>query len=176
MPRGVLFRTTIIFIKVVNLFLLWFSTKKLELFEFFCTLWYSGIMKVIRIDSFFFQLSILLSVIFVVGHLSATMFDWYYIFPWLDIPVHITGGAFITSIFYMLTPGMSVRKKFFITLIMLGIVSVGVEFIEWFIDTFVRMRSYGLLQENNWDTFTDIIHNYIGGLLLFIFAKATQKL
>ncbi len=133
-------------------------------------------MKIIRIDTFFFQLSLLLGIIFLLGHVFAVMFDWYYIFPWFDAPIHILGGMFLISSFYMITPEMNLQKKLIVTLFILGIVGISVEVGEWIIDTYIRSQSYLVLQQNNWDTITDIMHNYIGGITIFIFGYSTHKL
>lgn len=133
-------------------------------------------MKVIRIDTFFFQLSLLLGVVLLLEHVSAVLFDWYYIFPNLDIPMHILGGSFIASLFFMITSEMNTQRKLVFGLMLLGIVSFGVEVIEWIIDTFIRTRAFLPLQLGYWDTVTDIINNFIGGILLFCFAYFTKKI
>jgi hypothetical protein len=134
-------------------------------------------MKKIEIDDFFFKLALLLFVIIAIIQISASMFGWYYIFPQLDVPMHVMGGMLVASVVLAVLPeSMSVLKKLLWVFIVVTVVGVGVELIEWLVDTVVRPISYQSLQQGSLDTYDDLLNNSLGGILTFCFAYFSKRI
>jgi len=134
-------------------------------------------MKHIRIHSFFFQMSLLLFVIIATVQVLAGMFDWYYIFPQLDVPMHVMGGmlvgfATLACIKESLNP---IYKLLWVVLITISI-GIGVELVEWSVDTLFRPNFSDALQQGTMDTYSDLLHDWIGGMLAFCFAYFTRRI
>ncbi len=134
-------------------------------------------MKIIRIDDFFFKLALLLFIIIAIVEICAGMFNWYYIFPQLDVPMHVMGGMLVGfATLAVLPESMSVLKKLLWVFIVVTVVGVGVELIEWLVDTVVRPISYQALQQGSLDTYDDLLNNSLGAILTFCFAYLSKRI
>lgn len=134
-------------------------------------------MKIIRIDDFFFKLALLLFIIIAIVEICAGMFNWYYIFPQLDVPMHVMGGMLVGfATLAVLPESMSVLKKLFWVIVITMIIGLGVEIIEWFVDTIFRPVSYQALQQGSLDTYDDLLNDFLGGVLAFCFAYFSKRI
>ena len=107
-----------------------------------------------------------------VFHVLGLQFGWYLSVAWLDIPMHIAGGAWIALLFSYVARerlgAFRVGKKweFFIAgLGAVAIVGIGWEIFELFMDVVV-WRQYGLLNapgQVHYDTMTDLVNDLVGG-------------
>jgi hypothetical protein len=108
--------------------------------------------------------------------------NWYVIHWWLDIPVHIAGGAFIGMLFYYLffIRHDVFKTKNFATMILMGLGFVALagvfwEFYEFFLDVYV-LRTHPLLMEPGYilfDTLKDLVDDLVGG---FVALTACHKI
>ena len=115
-------------------------------------------------------------------HLVAVIFQWYHIYPWIDIPQHLSGGAFAALFFYWL---YYAHPRFFklvpgalasLVLVLSWTAFLGVlfEFAEFTYDRIAvdyfslahRYTQLGLA-----DTMGDLFFDILGGLILAIFMR-----
>ena len=131
-------------------------------------------------------LIIFLAIIFGV-HIPGLAFGWYYAIPWLDIPMHIAGGAWVGLLFCYIfstrTRFADPGRKLPFLILGLGFVSlIGIlwEFYEFLMDI-VIFKAYLPLEAPGYilfDTHTDFLNDLIGGAIaigLFIFRARKNK-
>ncbi len=124
---------------------------------------------------YFFRLSLYFLVIVVILQVLANTFNWYYIFPKLDTPMHLLGGALVGFMALAYIPRDTTALAKLIWVIIWSIViGIGVEFAEKLIDTYGHLGEK--LQHGPLDTYTDIMHDFIGGALAFCYAYLRQKI
>ncbi len=125
---------------------------------------------------FIFSLFILFILISL--HLGASYFSWYWLFPQLDIIVHIFSGLWIASvalwlasIFEQINSLKDYKKKsFLIAVISALLFGVLWELIENFSRiTFVDLVGYRL------DTALDILSDGLGGVLAYLYFTRSKK-
>lgn len=134
-------------------------------------------MKVIHVNAFFLKLSLFIFTIIACIQIGAGMFDWYYIFPQLDVPMHVLGGMLVGfATLAVLPESMQLFKKLLWVIIITMSIGVGVEVVEWLVDTLVRPIAYQALQQGSLDTYSDLLHDWLGGMLAFCFAYFTKKI
>ncbi|HEY4489458.1 MAG TPA: hypothetical protein VJA87_03175 [Candidatus Paceibacterota bacterium] len=95
-------------------------------------------------------------------HLYALLHYWYWYFPWLDVPVHFLGGAFMaTAVVGVLK---NFRPKTFLLIVVAG--AVGWEFFELLIN---------VEREKNFlfDTSLDLLMDVLGIVLAYVAARLT---
>ena len=108
-------------------------------------------------------------------HLAATYFAWYYAFPWIDIPMHIAGGAWIAALLYYLAVDRLAiftagewRKLLFFGVATVALVGVAWEFYEILLDLYV-LKAYTLFDAPgglHFDTLKDLFDDLAGGAVM----------
>ncbi|MDO8536705.1 MAG: hypothetical protein Q7R94_00455 [bacterium] len=132
---------------------------------------------------------ILLAFIIIIAiHIAGNFFGWYEAVPWLDIPMHIAGGAWVGLLFFYV---FGVRKKifnsgnnFYFLICGLGFAAlIGVlwEFYEFAMDILI-WKSYtpwATPGHIHFDTLIDLFNDLIGAfvaiVLLLIFSRKNSK-
>lgn len=161
---------------VVNLFYSG-SVQKSPIFGLFCIYGILSHMKHIRIHSFFFQMTVLLFVVIALIQVFAGMFDWYYIFPQLDVPMHVMGGMLVGfATLACVRESMNPMYKLFWVILITLVIGVGIEIIEWSTDSVFHLTFKNALQQGTLDTYSDLLHDWIGGMLAFCFAYFTRRI
>jgi hypothetical protein len=131
---------------------------------------------IIRIDGFFLKFAIVLLVILLLFHISASIFQWYYIFPWLDIPVHTIGSMMIgCTVLAFLPESMTVIKKCIWVMGIVLIIGLTIEYFQWFTETFMRTRGSLVIEKKYFNIVKDMASNSIGGLCAFCLAYFTKR-
>lgn len=106
--------------------------------------------------------------------------SWYWIFTWLDIPMHFLGGAWLAIFFFFALDqaGVGIVRKeksapFLRAFFVVGLVVLfGVlwEFMEFFYDLFISRSGYALaMQGNSGDTMGDLFMDIVGGAFVAAF-------
>jgi hypothetical protein len=115
-------------------------------------------------------------------HVIAIVNSWYWVYTWLDIPMHFLGGFWLAVVFfYFVNPRLQIiNYKLLITLISaLGFVAlVGVfwEFFEFLCDVFIFSKGYlEVAQQGTADTMSDLFFDLLGGLAFLIICKYFLK-
>lgn len=134
---------------------------------------------------FSLKLIISLLVVILIFHAVAIINYWYWIFLWLDIPMHFFGGFWVAIFFIWLYHSkISQLPNYFISfLIVISFVAlIGIfwEFLEFFYDVFISSRGYsGYMQLSAADTIADLFFDLVGGSILFViyyFKSRTKKI
>ncbi|MEI6553484.1 MAG: hypothetical protein WCO09_02850 [bacterium] len=121
-----------------------------------------------------FYFSLFVAFIIIIVNYYANYYQVYWLFPWFDIPMHISGGFMValfaqTGIDHLLKTGVCVHIVDYIKLnkrriiwTLLSVVAVGVfwEFVEWFLGV-----TDGLGPISRLDTIKDVFDDIIGGVL-----------
>lgn len=119
-----------------------------------------------------FPFSVVVLVILIALHITASYFSLYWRFPWFEIIVHILAGVWIGSIFLWLASFLnqinSLReyktKSFLIALVSSALVGVIWELVENFGQlSFVNFSGYEL------NTALDLLNDIIGGSLAYLY-------
>lgn len=116
-------------------------------------------------------------------HIFATIYFLYWIIPWLDILMHILGGAFvgliILYIYYQSTyvEPRHFSKIFVFLLVLSSTALIGVlwEFFEFFIDEYVAVSGWLTLIGGVRDTLEDLFFNLVGSIASAIIFITTWK-
>ena len=129
---------------------------------------------------------IALLAVILIFHATAIINYWYWVFPWLDIPMHFFGGFWMAMFFVWLYHSKisqlpSYLIAFLITLSFVALIGVFWEFLEFFYDVFVSSKGYyGYMQLSAADTITDLFFDLVGGSALlgiyFLLKSKTDKL
>lgn len=134
-----------------------------------------------------FKLILGLFIFILVLHILATVNHWYWIYKWLDIPMHFLGGLWLAMIFFWLIhPHLDFKGHRAILVIVLSLAFVaflGVlwEFWEFVHDFFFTKNLYfgnQFIIEKRIDVVKDLFFDLVGGLvltLLFLFQVKSQK-
>ncbi len=129
--------------------------------------------KNMEFNNTLFKLGLITLLAVVVLQSFADVFNWYYIFPHLDTPMHILGGMLVGFFALAYTPrGANSIQKLLWTTIWVLIVGFSLEVVEWLLDS----RTGMLLQPNAFDTFTDILHDFAGGVIAYCFGYFTKRI
>lgn len=110
-------------------------------------------------------------------HALALKNSWYWIFPWLDIPMHLFGGAWLALLFFFALDRMNVHitsdgkdAPFVSALCTVGFVMLfGVmwEFAEFAYDIFLSKKDYlAVMQGGTGNTMKDLFMSLLGGSLV----------
>jgi hypothetical protein len=122
-----------------------------------------------------FKLGLITLLIVVVVESFADMFNWYYIFPNLDTPMHILGGMLVGFFALAYTPrhANAIGKLIWViawTLLIGGLL----EIVEWMLDS--KGNIGVVLQDSNLDTFTDMLHDFAGGVIAYCVGYFTKRI
>jgi len=114
-----------------------------------------------------------LTILFIaVFHYLSIKYSWYWTYRWLDIPVHILGGFWVslTTIWVSLkakhVDSIYGYKKKVLFLMLISVLSIAI-FWEVFELIFgvTSLSKYGYWQ----DSISDIINGFVGGIISFIY-------
>ena len=130
--------------------------------------------------SFVFLLALI--VIILVLHILSTVYDWYHAVWWIDIILHILGGAWAALLFFYVqerhVPFFAAMPWWFSIVVAVSfvmLVGVGWEWLEYGFDYFVAKDDFMLrAQLGLTDTMKDLFDDFIGGLVVgayFIFKR-----
>ena len=120
-----------------------------------------------------FKLGLISLLSVVILQACADVFDWYYIFPHFDTPMHILGGMLVGFFALAYTPrGANVIQKLVWTTIWVLIIGGLLEVVEWMLDSQAAM----LVQIDAADTFTDILHDFAGGVIAYCIGYFTKRI
>ena len=106
-------------------------------------------------------------------HYGATLWDWYYVYEWFDIPMHVAGGVFIGILFvYLFGVRVSLLQslpRYAQIIFGLGcVVLIGVfwAFYVFWIDVWAagRYTAWSAPASVHADTLLDLVNDLIGGL------------
>lgn len=107
-------------------------------------------------------------------HVLGLQFGWYLTIRWMDIPMHIAGGAWVALLFVYIARdrlgAFSSGAKWELIVAGLGtvaIVGIGWEIFELLMDVYV-WRQYGFFNAPgpvHFDTLTDLVNDLIGAVL-----------
>lgn len=118
-------------------------------------------------------------------HSIATFYSWYWLFPWLDIPMHFLGGAFVAMIFVWLFRKLQGTldhplKFLILTILLLGFVAlIGVlwEFFEFVCDLLVSSKGWRFLaNQGTGDMISDLFFDLLGGLAIVLLIRCGIKI
>lgn len=126
-------------------------------------------------DNTFFRWGLITLLIVVILEVFADVFNWYYIFPKLDTPMHILGGMLVG--FFALaytTRGMNSIQKLLWAIIWALIIGILLELVEWWLDAHGHVSI--IFQQSRFDTFTDVLHDFIGGVIAFSVGYFTKRI
>lgn len=122
----------------------------------------------------------------VIFHVVAMAFSWYDRLLWLDILMHLIGGAWVGLLFVYLfpkyLPGYSEARFLSYVILGLGFVTlIGVfwEFYEYLSDVYIyKMHPLNLAPnpKNLPDTLADLVNDLIGGSVVIAWAFFRKKL
>lgn len=121
-------------------------------------------------------------------HIFATIYYWYWIYPWLDMLMHFLGGFWVAAAFITLNSKFKIKNLEFIaelpnclitiliTISFVALIGVFWEFYEFLYDIFISSRGYsGFLQLSAADTIGDLFFDLLGGLAFFVIYKFFYK-
>lgn len=117
----------------------------------------------------------LLSSVVIIGiaHYVALKYTLYFEFPWLDIPMHLLGGAIIALIFLLLhvyIPQLSRYSGFFPALMFVLLVGLLWELFEIYIGIPLIEGNFEL------DMIADLINDLIGGAMGYFVGRKVNEL
>lgn len=120
-----------------------------------------------------FKLGLITLLIVVVLESFADVFNWYYIFPNFDTPMHILGGMLVGFFALAYTPrGANAIQKLVWVIGWSLLIGGLLEVVEWVLDSKAAM----LLQDNAMDTFTDMLHDFAGGVIAYCIGYFTKRI
>ncbi len=126
----------------------------------------------------------LLTLILVI-HIFASIYYWYWTYPWLDMPMHFLGGFWLAMVYFWRSQKLQTstdskhESALLIIIGCLGFVAlIGVlwEFFEFFCDIFIASKGYiAVSQQGVGDTMGDLFFDLLGGLALILTLKIFGK-
>ena len=129
--------------------------------------------KNMEFNNTLFKLGLISLLTVVVLESFADVFDWYYIFPNFDTPMHILGGMLVGFFALAYTPrGSNAIQKLVWVIAWTLVVGGLLEVVEWVLDS----RAAMLLQADAMDTFTDMLHDFAGGVIAYSIGYFTKRI
>ncbi len=111
----------------------------------------------------FYAILVLLIVVFAFNNFAAKL-SLYWIYRWLDIPMHFIGGALVTWFCFVCVAFW--RKDFYIPWIYALVFSFGLGFIWEIIEFYEKVSQ--MVPEYALDTVKDVLMDMIGGLVVYV--------
>lgn len=111
-------------------------------------------------------------VIILILHFSAVANSLYWFLPWLDIPMHILGGAWVAMLYFWLYPK---NKSIVNCLSFVALLAVFWEFAEFFVDHLPFLEKFGSFQGDVADTMGDLFFSLLGGLIMITIDKIWSR-
>jgi uncharacterized membrane protein YjdF len=112
-------------------------------------------------------------------HILATLNSWYWIFTWLDMPMHFLGGFWLAVVFMWLNSKFNIIEirppnidKLILVLGFVILVGVFWEFFEFGYDVLISSKGYfAAAQQGTADTMSDLFFDLLGGLVFLIICR-----
>lgn len=115
-------------------------------------------------------------------HILSIIYDWYHAYWWIDIILHLLGGAWVATLFFYVqeryVPSFVAMPWWFSIVVVVSfvmLVGVGWEWFEYWFDYFVAKDNFVLrAQLGLADTMGDLLADLVGGLIVgayFIFRR-----
>ncbi|KKQ22339.1 hypothetical protein A2999_02125 [Candidatus Wolfebacteria bacterium RIFCSPLOWO2_01_FULL_38_11] len=121
-------------------------------------------------------------IIFLLFHVLATVYYWYWKFTWLDIPMHFLGGFLTAMLFaYFIYPKLQIiNHKTLIAFILFisfsALIGIFWEFYEFFYDIFISSRGFsGVMQYGAADTIADLLMDLSGAFVFSAIFMLSKK-
>lgn len=126
-------------------------------------------------------------------HFFATVNSWYWIYNWLDIPMHFLGGFWVAMVYFMLRNqfqevrppeidhqyfGGRTSQILMIVSCLSFVALIGVlwEFFEFLYDVFISSRGYsGFMQLGAADMIGDLFFDLLGASIFLIIYKIFNR-
>ena len=138
--------------------------------------WYTLFMNYFKNTEYnntLFKLGLITLLTVVILETCADVFNWYYIFPNFDTPMHILGGMLVGFFALAYTPrNSSALGKLVWVVAWVLLIGGLLEVVERILDSKAAM----FLQENAMDTFTDILHDFAGGVIAYCISYFTKRI
>jgi FtsH-binding integral membrane protein len=130
--------------------------------------------KNLVVNTFFAKWAGIVFVMLFVVYIAAIKFNWFYIFPHFDVPMHVVGGLLAGLIALALSVrDMNPLQRLMWVIFWTLIAGIAVEIVEWLFDRYGHLST--VLQPSAWDTYTDILHDMIGGTIAFVLGYFSGK-
>jgi len=123
---------------------------------------------------------VLLSLLLLVAHGLAILNSWYWVYPWIDVPMHFLGGVLAAVILLWLVdryPGeWELPRNFFTRMVFIlsfvALIGVLWEFSEFLYDVFISSRGWSRFAlQSARDTIGDLFFDLLGGLTVVALSK-----
>lgn len=132
-------------------------------------------LKNLVIDRFFAKVAAVVFTVLLIVYIAALKLDWFYIFSNFDVPMHVIGGLLAGLIALALSVyGMNPIQKLIWVIFWTLVAGIGVEIIEYLFDHYGHLSV--VLQQSSFDTYTDILHDMIGGTIAFCLGYFAKKI
>ena len=125
-----------------------------------------------------------IALIFVV-HSAAVALSWYYLYPWIDIPMHIASGFWIGLLFFylfferqqILRGELNFIQIAFLCTGFVAFIGAGWEVYEYLLEVFVihLMPFGGSVPGLHFDTLKDLFDDTVGGALASVWYFYSRK-
>lgn len=128
--------------------------------------------------------SVLIGVLAILcGHIFSVLGGWYILYPWVDIPLHVAGGAWTALAFFYLQRKYVLlfsALPFLFSLILVAgfvmLVGVGWEWFEFGFDyIFVPEHAEWRAQLGLVDTMGDLLADILGGMVVGVYFLLNRK-
>jgi len=125
-----------------------------------------------------FILGFLIFILFI--HILAIINSWYWIFTWLDMPMHFLGGFWLAMVFLWILRKQNPKFIKLSNYLIVGIMTLGFviligvlwEFFEFGYDVLISSKGYfAAAQQGVADTMSDLFFDLLGGLAFLIICK-----
>lgn len=124
-----------------------------------------------------YEVAVFLIFLLIAGlHALGFAYSLYYHLWWYDVIMHLLGGfaiALLAGYLFFMREWRwkrDMRDLFTITLSSILIVGTAWEVFEYFVDTYLTLREYGLA-DTGWDYMNDVIGALVGALYFKVFYK-----
>lgn len=126
-----------------------------------------------------FVLGLLIFILFI--HVLATINFWYWIYNWLDMPMHFLAGCWLAMLYFYLIQKLNIKhEKFIIDFVLalgfVALIGVSWEFFEFSRDYLISAKGINLAQTGLSDTMGDLFFDLFGGVASISVFYIVQKL
>ena len=112
-------------------------------------------------------------------HALGLAFDWYFVLSWFDIPMHLSGGAWVALLFFyifgkrihIISDRTGIIPTMFLALGFVALIGVGWEFYEYGYDVFIAEK-YPIFEAQSrglFDALKDLFDDLLGGAIMASF-------
>lgn len=117
-----------------------------------------------------------LSFLIVILHMEGMRREWYFFYPWYDIPMHFLGGLVVAFLIYFIILTSGKRSSVLSNRLKLGVyiivgtlvIGIGWELFEYFFNITFDAGQTG-------DTMLDIVMDIVGALVVYTYALVSLR-